>query len=1069
MYLNYNSSQPFVVQSWCHWANLMGDPALDVWTTYPESLDVVHPSSLPVGANAVTTTVTAGGGPLEGAQICLWKGEETYVVGTTDDLGTVELPIAATTPGELLVTVTKHDYMPYLATVPVGAESLYVGFAAALIDDDSSGESSGNDDGAINPGETVELPVELRNFGVQSATDVEATLSSMDPYVTIGDAQESFGTLAGGATAWSSDDFDFTVAGDCPHSHVLAFGLDISAGQEAWHSRIELVVTSAELVATGTTVHDGADSRLDPGETADLSVALHNGGGAAATALTGILVSLSSFVTVRDSLGTFGTIGVDGDGENTGDPFTISADSSAYEGYPAHFLLIASFSDGARDTAHASLTVGERSEVDPIGPDGHGYIAYDDTDTTYSEAPIYSWIELDPVYGGDGELIPFDDDKKYADESVVVDLPFAFTYYGQSFSQVTICTNGWIAMGSTPLVAFRNWTIPGAGGPNGILAVFWDDLRQDEWSNVFQKYDEANHRWIVEWSRMINSSAYYTETFEAVLYDPAYHPTEAGDGIIVYQYETVTNADPTNGYATAGIESPDQSDGLLYTYWNEYPVGAAPLTAGRAIRFVPTIDGPLGTLTGEVTNASTGGSPVIGAHIEVIGAGRTFATGAGGVYSGRTSPGTYTVVAALPGLLPDSAFAVTIEEDSTTSVDFDLTDVAPPVITTSPHGWTDDTVGPYPIAVTISDGSSLAESTLYYRTGGGAFTPLTLQRQVGNEYLAEIPGQPHGTVVKYYVYVRDDAGFESVDPPGAPDSTHAFAVAPRVTIFEDDFETDQGWTVGAAGDDAIRGIWVREEPVGTVYQGYQIQPEFDHSPDPGEICFVTGNEGTDPDSSDVDGGKTTVFSPVLDLSGLRTASVSYWVWYSNNRGENPASDPWTVKVTENGQNWIELEETEVSTGETWVQRSFVLDDYIELTNQVQLRFVARDEPYASLVEAALDDFIVTGVIDTYTGVDPEPPAIVVREDRLDPCRPNPFTEGTRMTFALVRSVPVGLRVYDVRGRLVRTLVDGRVEAGLHEARWDGRNADGRAVASGVYFAQLRTPEATRVRRLLLLR
>ena len=59
-------------------------------------------------------------------------------------------------------------------------------------------------------------------------------------------------------------------------------------------------------------------------------------------------------------------------------------------------------------------------------------------------------------------------------------------------------------MGDTYLTDYRNWTIPGAGSPQNLVAVFWDELRETSSGHVYQKYDADNHRWIVEWSRMIN-------------------------------------------------------------------------------------------------------------------------------------------------------------------------------------------------------------------------------------------------------------------------------------------------------------------------------------------------------------------------------------------------------------------------------------------------------------------------------------------------------------------------------------------------------------------------------------
>ncbi|MBN1825068.1 MAG: hypothetical protein JW958_02300, partial [Candidatus Eisenbacteria bacterium] len=77
-----------------------------------------------------------------------------------------------------------------------------------------------------------------------------------------------------------------------------------------------------------------------------------------------------------------------------------------------------------------------------------------------------------------------------------------------------------------------------------------------------------------------------------------------------------------------------------------------------------------------------------------------------------------------------------------------------------------------------------------------------------NEYAGEIPGQPCGTLVNYYILAVDENHDRETDPDGAPAAYHSFTVSYTV-VFEDDFETDKGWTVGDAGDDATTGIWER--------------------------------------------------------------------------------------------------------------------------------------------------------------------------------------------------------------------------------------------------------------------
>jgi hypothetical protein len=83
--------------------------------------------------------------------------------------------------------------------------------------------------------------------------------------------------------------------------------------------------------------------------------------------------------------------------------------------------------------------------------------------------------------------------------------------------------------------------------------------------------------------------------------------------------------------------------------------------------------------------------------------------------------------------------------------------------------------------------------------------------------------------------------------------------------------------------------------------------------------------------------------------------------------------------------------------------------------------------------------------------------------------PNPFNPATDIKFSLPRSTNVGLRVYDVSGRLVRTLVSGELAAGSHSERWDGRDETGLNVASGIYFARLLVDGESSIKQMALVR
>jgi hypothetical protein len=99
---------------------------------------------------------------------------------------------------------------------------------------------------------------------------------------------------------------------------------------------------------------------------------------------------------------------------------------------------------------------------------------------------------------------------------------------------------------------------------------------------------------------------------------------------------------------------------------------------------------------------------------------------------------------------------------------------------------------------------------------------------------------------------------------------------------------------------------------------------------------------------------------------------------------------------------------------------------------------------------------------------PAPPPIP--ETLLAQNEPNPFNPSTRIRYKLSRDEDVHLAVYDIAGRLVRTLVDRRMGGGTERTvTWDGTDRWGRQVQSGVYFYKVSTPTFTVTKKMTLLK
>lgn len=116
------------VLDWClKEYNLLGDPEIDMWTSDPVALDVDVPASIP-GTCGVTVTVSSGGSPLQGALVCLQKGDwqtgEVYATGTTDAAGQATLWVEPATTGQMTATVTCHDHIPWQGSITVSSVGL---------------------------------------------------------------------------------------------------------------------------------------------------------------------------------------------------------------------------------------------------------------------------------------------------------------------------------------------------------------------------------------------------------------------------------------------------------------------------------------------------------------------------------------------------------------------------------------------------------------------------------------------------------------------------------------------------------------------------------------------------------------------------------------------------------------------------------------------------------------------------------------------------------------------------------------------------------------------------------
>lgn len=595
LYQTYPSNPNSFVSIFTHWNNLMGDPALRMWTAIPQTFILTYENSIDRGTNFIDIHVAdSDGNDMQGAAVTILKGsDEVFESGYTDASGNVTLPINSFSAGNMYVTVTAKNYIPHQGTVNIidAATNVNILAGQVIVDDDGNAPSNGNGDGIMNGSEIIELTIPIHNYGTSSVEELTGTLTAHSSNITVNVGTITYGNLESNETLIPSDQFVIEINNSVIEGQVVELRLTLNDdSSNTWEGMLLYNTAGSFLDVVSVNVIGAGDGVLDPGETAELQFTLFNSGSVNAMNVSADLNTNMSALEITDNNGIWGAI-LSGQMASSIDHFTVTADEGIIPGTIAHLFLTITGQDGFEIMRPFTLQIGTITVNDPLGPDEYGYYIYDSGDQIYSNAPFYNWIEIDDRFGGSGTHIPILDYGDNGDDSQLVTLPFQFKMYGQTYGEITVCSNGWIAMGHTNMQSFRNYPIPGAGGPSPMIAAFWDDMTTTSNGRVYKYHDMDNHQFIIEWSRMRTYDKNSLETFQVILKDPAYYFTPTGDGEILIQYQTFNNTSSGNygwgqvhgAYCTIGIENATATKGLEYTFNNQYPTAAMTLDDETAI------------------------------------------------------------------------------------------------------------------------------------------------------------------------------------------------------------------------------------------------------------------------------------------------------------------------------------------------------------------------------------------------------------------------------------------------------------------------------------------------------
>jgi hypothetical protein len=1126
----------FIATSFSCYCNLMGDPGLSIWTDVPEVMNVSHPAILNVGARQVAVQVTraSDGVPVDSALVVLWKrgSDSTWVRGLTDSEGRITLPVRVNQGGEMMLTVTKRNHKPYLYTIPCSQAEQMCMVSSHTLDDDNAGGTSGNSDGAVNPGEIVDIAASVKNFGSTSTvTAVSASLSSSSSRVRIMQAYSPFPDLAPGDSALGSAPFRVRIARDMQNSETARLTISVSTAIGETQGVIELPCVAGAIEYRSYQLVEGA---LDPGTSRTLRITLRNSGSMPMNDVTARLIWLSPFIQVDDANAVYGNIGVGSDATNSADGFTVRASPLAFRGHQASMLIITTTDGGHLDSTSFVLPVGTALTTDPTGPDTYGYCAYDNTDVNYEMHPTYRYVDVSPA--GVGTNLNLNDIGEQESHTQVWStarrLPFPFKFYGEVYDTATVCANGWIAFGDQSWnPVFRNYPIPAMVAPEAMIAPYWDDLKTSGTGQGVWMHFNADSHWVVfQWKASAGTSYGTSLDFEVILFDTAFYPTFDGNGQILMQYSTVAmNLPPGDGSGSEasgcsiGIQAPRGLVGLSYVYGSSYAPGAAGVVNGRAILFTTNTPRPFGRIAGTVTDPQTG-LPMADVTVSADGSNRHDNTDSAGHYLIEDVPGgTYSVSASQLRFNIGSVQNVVVELDSTEIVNFSL---CHPEITLSTEqviasvagqsldtsfsihnagsGPLDCAIGIYyagderldpwdtlsviPASALTGDvqilGCEFVDGEWWVTGGGGPGGQNLFYRfSRSGEFLGSIP-QPSTTAVGWfdlacdtqYVYGSEDDNLVGVDHQGVVQVIIPSPVNPTRAVAYDP-ATDHFWVAGYSQD------FYEIDRLGAIVQQIPNSGE-------GELS-VTGLAWN---PSDPDGFKLYVFSQngvnrqtrVTRLHPVTHARefVSDLPGLDGDRAGGCAITPlWNSTLVvfggifqNPGGDRLQIHEMMFNT--MWIgvdpaACEVPANDLAEVRLHLDPVTLLPDVYRVNLhIESlVLDTLIVLPVeLTVRLGVAPPPrPRGVPAVFALHQNHPNPFNSNTEIRFDLPVAGRVQMRIYNTLGQEVAALIDGVRPAGAHRVFWDGTNTSGVQAASGVYVYQIKAGNFVDSRKMVLIR
>jgi len=453
--------------------HLMGDPTVMNYIGVPDAITyTLTPAVLMIGASSIDISTVPFG------YIAVHQGGERICVAMADASGNATLDFSSIiVGGDVTLVITAQNKQPLIETLtPLAGSEPYVVISNYTPDN-------------LNYNSNANIDAVFENVAADyDASNVVATLTTSDSYITIIDGTENIGAITGGGTVNITDAFEISFANNVPDQYEAELTVTITGDPDyEWVSTIDVTANAPAFEITEMTLSndDNGNGRLDPGETADLTFTTSNIGHANATDVLASLIDDSDDLTIATNEQSV-TINTDG---TTDIIFSVSASSSTVHGTLVNLTMdlnkedvyTANFSQELIIGQPPIIVLGEGTEL----PDNYPFNTYYNNNKTQM---LYLGSEI-----GSGEMTI----EEFALDFASLGTPDAVTNLSINFLETTLTELGtsYEDMSSaTEVFAQATFAMPTATGwydfeinnfilnasNNLLIEVVWGPISYDE-------------------------------------------------------------------------------------------------------------------------------------------------------------------------------------------------------------------------------------------------------------------------------------------------------------------------------------------------------------------------------------------------------------------------------------------------------------------------------------------------------------------------------------------------------------------------------------------------------------